>query len=310
MITKSVHPDGGSFMYNQHAPRYFAEHCNNVPVLMTLLSNLRYLRHGPLRFLAPVWILLGRFYRRATAIIGIDIVESHFIGPYGPFRMAGEFAFSDFASWGQEHNSGFARCVEACRNHNCVFDIGAHIGLVTMPMSRTVAPEGHVYAFEPASANRSFLAHHLRLNNITNVTVIDLLVGDTKSEAVPFFEHRAASGMNTRAPVKDQQAYVETNRAQTTLDAFCRENDLAPDVIKIDVEGAELTVLEGARQVLSTCRPFLVISMHPHHLKAMGRDPGELHQFAETLNYRVTDTAGNRVEEFQLDEYIMAPNES
>lgn len=277
---------------------------------MTILSSLRYLRHGPLRFLAPAWILLGRFYRRAAAILGIDIVEPHFIGTYGPFRMAGKFAFSDFASWGKEHNSGFARCIEACRDRNCVFDIGAHIGLVTLPMSRAVAPEGRVYAFEPAPANRSFLTRHLRLNDITNVTVIDRLIGDTVAESVPFFEHRDASGMNTRAPVKDRQAYVETHRAQTTLDAFCRENELAPQVIKIDVEGAELAVLEGARQLLSTCRPFLVISMHPHHLKALGRDPDELLQFAETLNYTVTDIAGNRVQEFQLDEYIMAPNES
>ena len=57
------------------------------------------------------------------------------------------FAFSDFAGWGGESNRVFTACVEACRDKNCVFDVGAYIGLGALPMASVLAPGGRVYAF-------------------------------------------------------------------------------------------------------------------------------------------------------------------
>jgi len=113
--------------------------------------------------------------------------------------------------------------------------------------------------------------------------------------------------MNTRAPVKDGDAYRETRHGQCSLDAFCRERGIRPDVIKIDVEGAEFAVLEGARDILAEARPLLVVSVHPQHLAALGRDVNELHALAAASGYTVSDTDGNPVETFQLDEYVLQP---
>ena len=64
-----------------------------------------------------------------------------------------------------------------------VFDIGAHIGLVTMPMASVIDPKGKVYAFEPAFANRQFLQQHVRINNFFEKVVIEpFLVGDVEIE--------------------------------------------------------------------------------------------------------------------------------
>ncbi len=221
--------------------------------------------------------------------------------------MSGEFAFSNFENWGNAHNSGFEFCIEASRGKTCVLDIGAHIGLVSLPLSQMVAPDGRVFAFEPATANRAALKRHLELNAITNVEVVTQLVGDTDNADIVLFEHANVSGMNTRAPFKSGAEYIETRHRQLTIDSFCRERGLEPDVIKIDVEGAEFAVLEGAREILATSRPVLVVSIHPQHLKALGRNADELRALAAASDYAVSDTDGNTVKTFQLDEYVLQP---
>ena len=275
---------------------------------MNVVAILRRLRHGPLRFLSPVWTPLGNLYRRNLARSGSSRLSSHRIGRYGPFKMSTEFAFSDFENWGDAHNSGFEFCVEASRNKACMLDIGAHIGLVTMPASQVLAPGGQVFAFEPSEANRQTLQRHIDVNAIENVTVVDSLVGDAEVSDIVFYEHAGVSGMNTRAPIKSDDEYVATHHSQTTLDAFCRSQGIRPDVIKIDVEGAEFSVLEGAREILAEARPLLVVSIHPQHLKALGRDAAELHALAEASGYTVSDTDGRAVETFQLDEYVLTAN--
>lgn len=274
---------------------------------MNVVAALRRLRHGPLRFLSPVWTPLGNLYRRFLKLSGTSFTSTHRIGRYGPFRMSGEFAFSDFENWGDAHNSGFELCVEASRGKACVLDIGAHIGLVSMPLSEVIAAGGQVFSFEPSRANRTTLMRHLKINTIENVEVVDLLVGDRDVEDILLYEHAGVSGMNTRAPVKSDDIYLETHHAQCTLDTFCHSREIRPDVIKIDVEGAEFSVLEGALKILTEARPLLVVSIHPQHLKALGRDASELHALAAASGYTVSDTDGKAVETFHLDEYVLKP---
>ena len=274
---------------------------------MSVFAALRRLRHGPLRFLSPVFIPLGNLYRGCLARSGSSYTVNHQIGPYGPFRLSGEFAFSDFGNWGGTHNSGFEFCIEASRGRKCVLDIGAHIGLVTLPLSQVVAPDGQVFAFEPAQANRRTLLRHLEIHGIENVEVIDRLVGDTDVSDTLLYEYDGVSGMNTRAPVKDGNTYRETRHDQCSLNAFCRERGIRPNVIKIDVEGAEFAVLEGARDIIAEAQPLIVVSVHPQHLVALGRDANELHALAAASGYTVSDISGNPVETFQLDEYVLQP---
>lgn len=221
--------------------------------------------------------------------------------------MEAQFAFSDFASWGNRHNRGFSACVEACREAKCVFDVGAHIGLVTMPMSKAVGPEGNVYAFEPSRANRQTLEHHLALNELKNVTVVNSLVGSMVQDNVRFYESSGVSGMNTCAPIKNPSEYNEIHHDQISLDEFCGVHGMVPSIIKIDVEGFELSVLEGARTLIETSKPKIFLSIHPQHLRALGRSPEELKGLISEMGYIVSDISGRPVEKFSLDEYLVTP---
>ena len=274
---------------------------------MSVVSTLRQLRHGPLKRFGPAWTTLGGLYRAGIQTFGGSRPVDHRIGGYGPFLLQGEFAFSDFENWGGAHNRGFRYCIEACRGKHCVLDVGAHIGLVALPMSRVVGDRGRVYAFEPAAANLAALRAHMGLNKIDNVTVIEALVGATERKSMQFFEQPRAAGQNAVVIKKNPELYGETQRQQVTLDGYCQTHGLAPEVIKIDVEGGEMGVLEGARGVLSAHRPLVVLSVHPTELGLLGCAPEELPSLIAELGYACRDIDGNPVNTFELDEYILEP---
>ena len=274
---------------------------------MDVISGLRKLRHGPLKSLERYWLPLGRTYRGLNSRFGIVGSVEHRIGPYGPFKLDSQFAFSDFERWGSGHNRGFQRCIEACRGKRCVFDVGAHIGLVTLPMGASVAEGGRVYSFEPAAANLRHLRAHLARNHAANVTVVEALVGAEEFAAVRFYERPDADGQNSIVVKKNPESYGETEHPQVTLDGFCRTHGLAPEVIKIDVEGGEIGVLEGAREILSAYRPIVFLSVHPTELSLLGHAPDSLARLIEKLGYSCRDVDGNPVARFGLDEYILEP---
>jgi len=271
------------------------------------LAHLRRLRHGPLKFLSPLWLPLGRLYRFLFRALGIRRPTVTRIGPYGPFRLNGLFAFSDFEHWGRGHNEGFVPCIEACRGKTCVIDIGAHIGLVALPAASVVAAMGRVVCFEPAEANRRLLVEHAALNSLANVEVVPWLVGAEVRDAVPFYEMDEPTGMNTLV-VRESGGYGRTTRRQVTLDAFCAERGLRPDVVKIDVEGAELGVLRGAGQTIRRARPVIFLSVHPREIAALGESLDALSALIAGLEYECRDVQGRVPSRLEAREYVLTPH--
>jgi FkbM family methyltransferase len=274
-----------------------------------MLNVLRRARHGPLKSLHPLWIPLGRAYRRAVRDRQLSV--RHTIGPYGPFTLDATFAFSNLGQWGHGHNDGFVRCVEAARDRRCVIDVGAHIGLVSLPMASVISPAGVVIAFEPAARNRHYLERHLALNGLSGRVRIEAsLVGESESDAVQFFEMEQVTGMHTIVPGALRNGARPTFRPQTTLDAYCARHGLVPEVMKIDVEGAELRVLRGARAVLQQCRPLIVLSVHPRHLGLLDETTEALAHLLHALAYDCLQADGQPVHRFALREYLLVPMES
>lgn len=271
-----------------------------------MLSLLRYLRHGPLKRFSPFWLWLGGIYRRC--VNGTNLAVRQHIGPYGPFRLDARFAFSNFSQWGGAHNDGFRECVEACRGRYCVIDVGAHVGLVSLPAMAVMDPSGKLIAFEPATVNRALLRRHLVLNGFDGrASVESALVGADDHDDVRFFEMGEHTGMNTVVPGAMDARYEPVSRQQVTLDAYCARHGLAPEVIKIDVEGAELGVLNGARATLAFCRPLIFLSVHPRQIALLGQSTEMLAKLIESLGYNCHHVDGSPVKTFALREYILTP---
>ena len=75
-------------------------------------------------------------------------------------------------------------------------------------------------------------------------------------------------------------------------------------MIKIDVEGAEILMLRGAKQVLARHRPLLFLSVHPSHLEAMGQSVRELEALLREIGYEPHDTGGGPVNDLSFGEYL------
>ena len=143
---------------------------------------------------------------------------------------------------------------ELIRLGDTVLDVGAHVGYYTLLSSILVGAKGRVFAFEPNPRNYHYLDRHVYLNGCRNVTTVPAAVSDRAGTA----QFQFGSGSGTGKLASKGALEVLT----ITLDDFCAERGLNPSAVKIDVEGAELEVLEGARKVLSTDRPTVFLSTH------------------------------------------------
>jgi FkbM family methyltransferase len=134
-------------------------------------------------------------------------------------------------------------------------DIGANAGFYSLLMAGAVGKEGLVYAFEPQPDNLNYLRRHLQLNGIRNVLASDEAVADFVGEA----RFAANRGSYQGRLDEDGQLCVPV----VTLDHLFATGRLQPaDLVKIDVEGAELNVLKGARKFLKRFRPVIFLATH------------------------------------------------
>jgi FkbM family methyltransferase len=195
---------------------------------------------SPLRLLPPgmvLPILSGRLRGRKW-IVG-SCVHSCWIGSY---EFDKQRAFAEVTGRG-----------------STVLDLGSNVGFYTLLAAELVASSGRVYAFEPVQRNIEFLRRHIALNKMTNVTVIQAAVCESTGRRRFQFHKSAAMGHLSDAG--------QTEVSTVTLDDFVFKWGASPNAIKIDVEGAELSVLKGAREMLSQHRPALLLATHSRSLR-------------------------------------------
>jgi len=139
-----------------------------------------------------------------------------------------------------------------------VYDIGAHVGFYTLLASKLVGKSGHVYAFEPNPKNLSFLKQHLSLNKVANTTIFPVALSN---QTGPANFSLAQSDLMGRL---DKQG--KTKVKTTTLDNLLKRKLLKPpNILKIDAEGAEYSILQGASFLLSHYHPDIFLATHDRY---------------------------------------------
>jgi len=161
--------------------------------------------------------------------------------------------------------------LENLRDRDTVWDIGANIGLFSLFCAKRIGAEGRVYAFEPEPATFCALEKNLADNHAGNVTPYRVALGAETGEAMLF----------TSADIRNQGVHSLVKREDFSVlargrtvrvqrgDFLLREPGVRqPAAIKIDVEGAEFSVLRGLGGVLSSAElRALCIEVHPRLLE-------------------------------------------
>jgi FkbM family methyltransferase len=168
--------------------------------------------------------------------------------PYGGWWLAGDDEMGDAVFTGNFEESERRFIQGFLKPGMTVLDIGAHHGFYTVLAAKMVGPAGRVMSFEPSPRERERLLAHLRLNRILErVSVFPIALGRETAESTLYVVAGRDTGCNSLRP----PAVTEPTRAVqvqvTSLDALLVEQNVPHvDFIKMDVEGAELDVLNGA----------------------------------------------------------------
>jgi FkbM family methyltransferase len=145
-----------------------------------------------------------------------------------------------------------------------VIDIGAHHGLYSLLASKKVTPSGHVFAFEPSDRERERLLLHIWKNRAAEtITVLANAVGGEVGKVILYAVEGRCTVCNSLRPPRVTEPTRAQTVPQTTLDRFLQETGVSHvDFVKMDVEGAELSVFEGAKQLVSRRpRPVMLVEL-------------------------------------------------
>jgi FkbM family methyltransferase len=180
-------------------------------------------------------------------------------------------------------------------------DVGANIGYYTLIAARLVGATGMVHSFEPSDAMRSKLEANIRRNGFVNVTVHPEALAQTTGE-VEFFASQSSANQGISSILPGEGRAAAHKVPSVSLDDFqARLAGRRVDLIKMDIEGAELLAIEGGRLTFShQDAPPLIFE---------ARDPGPIADTLGSLGYQIRRLHYTLEEGLQLPE-VGAPLDS
>jgi FkbM family methyltransferase len=156
---------------------------------------------------------------------------------------------------------------DALRPGYVVYDVGANVGIYALHASFAVGDSGWVYAFEPLERNLQYFRKHVSLNRVANCTIVESAVCSQEGTL-------AFSAAPWQASMARLSPDGEISVPCTTLDIciFGKKRFRPPNVVKIDVEGAEVEVLQGATRTITEFHPIIFLEVHGPELHRDCRD--------------------------------------
>jgi FkbM family methyltransferase len=165
-----------------------------------------------------------------------------------------------------------------------VVDIGANIGYYTLIAAKIVGNKGKIYAFEPEPNNFKLLVKNIGMNGCKNVIPVQKAVLN-KTGKMKFFTDKTnlGAGSFSKSTTSKEKSFIEVKT--TNLDEFLHGNKI--DLIKIDAEGAEGLIFDGAKKLLDKRNFKIIMEFWPYGLKNIGTDPLELLNKMQKYGFKI-----------------------
>ncbi len=196
---------------------------------------------------------------------------------------------------------------DVLKDGDVIIDVGANSGLYSIYYSKLVGPTGIVHAFEPDTETYSLLQQNLKLNGCKNVVTHNFALSNKQSrvEMVSFSQPalKLQSGDSFKYIKEvniDDSSTSEGKMNAFKLDDLNEFNSIPKmDCIKIDVEGAELLVLQGSVKTILKYKPVIIIELSGEWTKRFNYKPYEVLIFLNELGYEM--------EEYDFQQWIARP---
>jgi FkbM family methyltransferase len=143
-----------------------------------------------------------------------------------------------------------------------LYDVGAHVGYHSLIMNQLLNNAGRVYAFEPNPVNFLSLQNNILINECQNIIPINKALSD-KTECVKFATFRYSLVGHIETECTPEDGIIQDVDAVSIDDLVFCEGHPAPQIIKIDVEGAENRVVRGLQETVAQFSPVIIAEVRP-----------------------------------------------
>ena len=181
------------------------------------------------------------------------------------------------------------------------FDVGANTGLFSL-LAAAKSSKIQVHAFDPIKLNTTLLEASIEINSLSNITVNQTCVGDY--DGVVEFSVSSDSAYSSIKDSGRKCEYKKVNLPIITLDTYIKCNSITKiDFMKIDVEGAEMMVIEGANAAFhNNLKPkLMMIELFDKNLIAFNTSVKEAVIFVEKLGYKALILSEDKLVAFDND---------
>jgi len=198
------------------------------------------------------------------------------------------------------------------------FDVGAHEGIYAVVAAKRLGPSGHVVAFEPSPRERTRLQLHLRRNRLESVDVVPCAVAAEEGNGVLVTVISGNTGRNSLLPPLTSDPLKQVKVEITTLDRYLATSHTETvDVVKIDAEGAELQIFQGADKLLKHVRPLILCEVLDVSSRPWGYPASDIISTLKACNYEWFEILASgsliphetRTEYSEVRNYLAVPRE-
>lgn len=165
-------------------------------------------------------------------------------------------------------------------------DVGSNIGLFSLIASKIVGEEGKVICFEPSPLTYSRLKENVKINNFNNLDIRNLGLSDSRGELTFYVSKNGYDAWNSFSPSKDNKLELSINVPVSTLDFELNDIDKSKiKLVKIDVEGWEKFVLQGAKEFLTNFNPIVMVELTEQNTFNSGYSVHEIYDIMKNFGY-------------------------
>jgi len=173
-------------------------------------------------------------------------------------------------------------------NTDVLFDIGGNIGVISMILAKKMKPGSVIYSFEPAPLSYKYLADTARVQK-GNARIVPVNNAVSNNNGKLYFTNDGNSCTNHIA-AENEAGTISIDAI--TIDVFCSKNLVIPQVMKIDIEGAEYWALEGMQQVLKNNNCHVLVEIHESYLRDNNITGKMFGSLVDAIGYKVYNVKG------------------
>ncbi len=175
--------------------------------------------------------------------------------------------------------------LDAIQPGQTVFDVGVYRGYFSLAFLGKVGNTGKIIAFEPNPHTVRLLQETIAVNHLSNMILVSKAVSDQPNGKLKMWVAGISSVSSLRGEALDTPSSETIEVDVTSIDQYVTETGIFPDVIKIDIEGAELLALQGAAETLKQQKTIVACEIHPNKLPAFGHSAQQVEEFFAKLGY-------------------------